>query len=64
MSNEDLATRIIAFVRHCGHPANPFAAACHRGWIDGAGRPTAAGRSLIEALGQQEGTRSVFRLVL
>jgi hypothetical protein len=36
--------------------------AAERGWLDGEGRPTEAGRQLARALQQQRGTRTVFRL--
>jgi len=64
LSNEELALRILAFARHCGDAANPVAVALCREWRDGIGHPTPDGRTLIEALVQHEGTRSVLRLVL
>ena len=37
-------------------------AARRQGWLDEEGRPTKAGRELVEAIADQKGTRSVFRI--
>jgi hypothetical protein len=59
---DPIAARIIAFARHCGAAGtDPDATARRRGWLDGAGRPTDEGHALIEALDEQEATRTVFR---
>ncbi|MEE4117812.1 MAG: hypothetical protein V2I65_02230 [Paracoccaceae bacterium] len=62
MDDSDIRTRILAFARHCGSEEDEAEAfARHRGWIDADGTPRQEGRDLIEALDEQEATRSVFR---
>lgn len=62
MTDTSLATRILAFARHCGEgDSAPQDTARRRGWLDPAGRPTDEGAALIEALESQDATRSVFR---
>ncbi|MBI1393684.1 MAG: hypothetical protein GC152_13170 [Alphaproteobacteria bacterium] len=40
----------------------PAEQAQKRGWVDAEGRITKAGSELVEALAEQKGTRSAFRL--
>ncbi|RBI82865.1 hypothetical protein DRV85_17715 [Rhodosalinus halophilus] len=62
MTDDSLASRILAFARHCGEgDGAPGDTARLRGWLDAAGRPTDEGAALIEALESQDATRSVFR---
>ncbi len=62
----DVAHKILAVAEHLkdGEPPRPaFDVARERGWIDPEGEPTKDGRDLVAALGEQAGTRTVFRNV-
>ncbi|MGF1503277.1 MAG: hypothetical protein ACFBSD_15835 [Paracoccaceae bacterium] len=67
MTDEETAATLSAFARQlepgsAGERGTDIAKA--RGWLDPMGRPTAEGRELIDELGGQDRTRSVFRTVL
>ncbi|QFU07774.1 hypothetical protein PARPLA_02061 [Rhodobacteraceae bacterium THAF1] len=54
--------RILAVAGQMGNPATPAEqTATSRGWLDADGTPTDDGRDMLEAMGEQTGTRSVFR---
>ncbi|WGH78045.1 hypothetical protein [Jannaschia ovalis] len=58
----EIRDRILAFAANVGGATNaPEAKARRRGWLDDKGEPTADGRKLIDSLGDQDGTRTVFR---
>lgn len=62
MTEESDLSRILAFAVHVGSPDTPpEETARARGWIDDDGRPTDEGREMLKSLGDQVGTRSVFR---
>jgi hypothetical protein len=62
-TSDDLS-RILAFARQVGEPAaDPGTVARARNWLDEAGRITADGLALLRSLADQEGTRTVFRIV-
>jgi len=42
--------------------AGAFGAAVAKGWLDEDGAPTAEGKDVAKALGDQKDTRSVFRI--
>lgn len=57
-------SKIIAFARQVGEPgADPSSVARARNWLDEADRITADGVALLRSLTDQEGTRTVFRIV-
>lgn len=63
----ETATMILAFAKQLdGETAtqSEFEIARARNWLDADGNPTAEGEALIEALDEQDKTRSVFRTVL
>jgi hypothetical protein len=60
----DDTSKILAFARQVGEPqADPASVARARNWLDEAGRITADGLALLRSLTDQEGTRTVFRIV-
>ncbi|MCU0908783.1 MAG: hypothetical protein MUF73_15410 [Rhodobacteraceae bacterium] len=60
----DDISKIIAFAAQVGEPlADPAAVARTRNWLDETGRITADGAALLRSLTDQEGTRTVFRIV-
>ena len=62
MTDEENVARIVAFARHCGgEDRAPEAVARRRGWLDDHNVPTAEGARLLDALDEQEATRTVFR---
>lgn len=62
MTDDETIARIVAFARHCGNEeSTPEAVARRRGWLDEAGAPTEEGAALLDALDEQEATRTVFR---
>jgi hypothetical protein len=67
MSDDDVATQILAFATHLCEPGTasgtPEGAARVRGWLDDEGRPTDTGRELVDAIREQRATRSVIRNV-
>ena len=61
---QDVKSRIVGFARHLDtDDAEPEAAAKDRDWLDAQGRPTEAGHDLVEALIEQDRTRTTFRYV-
>ena len=57
-------SKLLAFARQVGEPlADPASVARARNWLDDAGRITVDGMALLRSLTDQEGTRSVFRIV-
>jgi len=57
-------SRILAFARQVGEPlSDPATVARARNWLDEAGRITGDGLALLRSLTDQEGTRTVFRIV-
>lgn len=64
MTEENTRDRIVAFAKQCGAESRDAEdVALRRGWLDADGNPTADGEALIEALDEQEATRTVFRSV-
>ncbi|MCR9127675.1 MAG: hypothetical protein NXH82_16365 [Rhodobacteraceae bacterium] len=64
MMQEDLQNRIVAFAKHLVGPSDdPAEKARSRAWLDARGLPTAEGRLLLEALGDQAKTRTAFRVL-
>lgn len=62
MAEESLKDRIVAFATHVGSSeTSAEESARKRGWLDDKGEPTESGRELIDALGDQGNTRTVFR---
>ena len=64
MTDDEQQTRdrILAFATQVGSSETaPEETARKRGWLDGEGRPTEEGVKLLESLGDQVGTRSVYR---
>ena len=61
MTDDDLKSQILTFAEHVGASDDAETVAKRRGWLDDAGEPTEEGREVIEALGDQDGTRTVFR---
>lgn len=60
----DDISKILAFARQVGEPeADPASVARARNWLDADGRITADGAALLRSLTDQEGTRTVFRIV-
>lgn len=58
----DDRTRLINFARHVGAPdTDPRQTAINRGWLTESDEITEAGRDCLESLGDQSGTRTVFR---
>lgn len=61
MTTDDIKLRILRFAQYLGQPgtaAEDFAR--RRGWLDQDGNPTPDGRTLVDELRRQAGTRSVF----
>ena len=59
---DDIRARILGVAGQMGNPDTPAVeTATTRGWLDGKGQPTDAGRAMLKEMGAQEGTRSVFR---
>ncbi|SPJ25108.1 hypothetical protein [Palleronia abyssalis] len=54
--------RILQMATHMGSPDTPpEKTARNRGWLDEDGLPTDEGREMLKAMGDQQGTRTVFR---
>ncbi|MEJ6389667.1 hypothetical protein [Gymnodinialimonas ulvae] len=62
-SSTEQTAQIIAFAAHIGRrdTRSPEAIAQRRNWLDASGNPTQDGQHLLEALGDQDATRTVFR---
>jgi hypothetical protein len=59
---QDARFRIIAFASQVGGAGTPpEEKARRRGWIDAQGVPTEEGLALLESIGDQAKTRTVFR---
>jgi hypothetical protein len=63
MTDAEIRSQILAFSAHLRSDADKDAAASaqRHGWLDTSGEPTAEGRKLVDALVEQDGTRSAFR---
>ena len=60
--NNDMTPTIIAFTVHLDDPHDdPWRKAQERGWISEANAPTEDGCALVDALYNQDRTRSTFR---
>jgi hypothetical protein len=59
---KDARDRIVAFASQVGRAETPpEEKARRRGWLDAEGAPTDQGLELLESLGDQRSTRTVFR---
>lgn len=58
---ENVKEQILALSRQMTRGGRPVDHAKRRGWLDESGRPTKEGRKLVDAMGDQSGTRTVFR---
>ena len=62
MFEQDTKATILSFAAHIGGAgAPPEDVARRRNWLDEAGRTTADGLALLDALGDQSKTRTAFR---
>ncbi len=60
--DETDSARILSFAQQVGNTDTPAEeTARRRGWIDAEGNVTDDGRDVLKSLGEQGGTRSVFR---
>ncbi len=54
--------RLLGFAQQVGNPDTPPEdTARTRGWLDASGEITEDGEDVLKSLGDQEGTRTVFR---
>ena len=62
MIQDTTALSILAFAHHLDDPKTPAEIkARSRGWLTEADEVTGEGRTLVQALAQQQGTRTLFR---